>query len=120
MSFKRSRVRSSSRLSDTDVINYVSSPIGSPWQLKCVKPSGFEQTTSSPILSLASPEKREVDQRIGGFLEQCFYCKNEIYQNMEVYMYSDLHAFCTTACREAQMTLDKGKEMQTGKRKVLD
>ncbi|KAK1373053.1 hypothetical protein POM88_029246 [Heracleum sosnowskyi] len=128
---KRSRIGTSSTLADTDVINYVTPP----WQ-SCSAPltngpnpvvieqsSGSKCGQFSRVFSVTSPESRGVAgngcDRTGGFLEQCFYCSGRIFEDMEVYMYSE-HAFCTSLCRESQIKVDKGKEKQTAKRKVLD
>ncbi|XP_075477970.1 FCS-Like Zinc finger 16-like [Primulina tabacum] len=66
------------------------------------------------ILTFASPESFSEPDRItvGGFLEQCHYCKKGMDQNSEVFMYGDLCAFCSDECREFQIAHDLLAEKQ--------
>ncbi|XP_047977896.1 FCS-Like Zinc finger 15-like [Salvia hispanica] len=45
--------------------------------------------------------------RNSGFLERCHYCNKRIAKNSDVFMYSDLCAFCSVECRDRQISLDK-------------
>ncbi|KAL7084217.1 hypothetical protein ACP275_14G212000 [Erythranthe tilingii] len=62
----------------------------------------------SKILTIAYPIRlRESDHlRIGGFLERCHYCQKRIAHNSEVFMYSNLCAFCSSDCRDRQIAID--------------
>ncbi|KAM7521617.1 hypothetical protein LguiA_011519 [Lonicera macranthoides] len=142
MPVKRSRIGRSSSFGETDLFNRVSSPIESPADCrreirpatpspslkppnnpaKVMKPSVYEQTGQSQqprVLTLASPDQdigEGSDQdRIGGFLEKCYYCGKKIRPNAEVFMYSYLRAFCTAECRDGQISLDKDMEKQSAK-----
>ncbi|XP_073290720.1 FCS-Like Zinc finger 1-like [Primulina huaijiensis] len=66
------------------------------------------------IWTVASPESVSKPDRItvGGFLEQCHYCKKRMDQNSEVFMYGDLCAFCSDECREFQIGHDLLAEKQ--------
>ncbi|KAL7126633.1 hypothetical protein ABFS83_14G201300 [Erythranthe nasuta] len=63
----------------------------------------------SKILTIAYPIRlRDSGHlRIGGFLERCHYCRKQIAQNSEVFMYSNLCAFCTPDCRDRQIAIDR-------------
>ncbi|GAB2282350.1 hypothetical protein Dimus_016895 [Dionaea muscipula] len=75
------------------------------------------------ILSLGSPlreftdesDVRRNEEEIDDFLERCYYCKKKIRDDSEVFMYSNLRAFCTAGCREIQIALDKEPEKISGK-----
>ncbi|KAL2507755.1 uncharacterized protein Fot_31402 [Forsythia ovata] len=77
---------------------------------------------SPRILALASPVSgesvgRNDQQKIGGFLEQCYYCKKTIAKDTEVYMYSDFCAFCSVECRDLQIEQDQLAEKDATKHK---
>ncbi|KAK1354123.1 hypothetical protein POM88_047379 [Heracleum sosnowskyi] len=128
---KRTRIGTASTLVDTSVINYVTSP----WQYYSAPANGLNSLVIGQscgvesgqlrraVFSLESPESCEVFRggidRIGVFLEQCFYCKTRLLVNKAVFMYSE-HAFCTPDCRAIQIIVDEAKEKLIGKRKVLD
>lgn len=87
----------------------MSSPIESAWEVrtaplsaavkppKCLKASLEEKNSDQPrsprVLTMSSPVKdSRVDvsdhgDRMGGFLEKCYYCKMKICLNDEVFMY---------------------------------
>ncbi|KMT10204.1 hypothetical protein BVRB_5g119650 [Beta vulgaris subsp. vulgaris] len=64
------------------------------------------------ILAISAPEIDPVDQMwdglvpFGRFFEKCFYCKKKISDDEEVFMYSNLRAFCTDACRTKQIEME--------------
>ncbi|XP_051142738.1 FCS-Like Zinc finger 10-like [Andrographis paniculata] len=77
----------------------------------------------SKILDIESPLRvGQPDQvKIGGFLERCHFCKKRIAQNSEVFMYSNLCAFCSAECRDRQIALDRScakKQPGNSKEKV--
>lgn len=141
MPVKRSRIGTSSSFGETDVLSHVSSPIESAWEVrtgapsaavnppKCLKPSLEEKTSDQPrspwLLTMSSPVKdsrfdlSDHGDRMGGFLEKCYHCKMKICLNDEVFMYSDLRAFCTAACRDRQIMLDKEMEKLAARSKVV-
>lgn len=90
---------------------------------KCLKPSlaeSTEQVRPLPrVLTLTSPIQESNFHTIGGFLENCYNCKKKISQNDDVFMYSDLRAFCTVGCRDSQIALDKEMEKQAATSKVV-
>ncbi|KAL8094561.1 hypothetical protein AgCh_036188 [Apium graveolens] len=103
---KRTRIGSTSTLVDTNVTNYVISPANGG-VVFCVE----------PLVNCES-------DRMGAFLEECFYCKKKLLFKMPVFMYSD-RAFCTPECRGFQIMkdepmVDEAKEKLNGKRKALD
>ncbi|KAL9142887.1 hypothetical protein ABFS82_14G201100 [Erythranthe guttata] len=63
----------------------------------------------SKILTIAYPIRlRDSDHlRIRGFLERCHYCQKRIAHNSEVFMYSNLCAFCSSDCRDRQIAIDR-------------
>ncbi|WOH16089.1 hypothetical protein DCAR_0935638 [Daucus carota subsp. sativus] len=50
---------------------------------------------------------QSVDCRFGGFFENCSYCKRCMGNNIDVYMYGYLKAFCSPDCREQQIEIDQ-------------
>lgn len=59
---------------------------------KMLKPSVDEMDRSPPkILTLSSPVQESMDLttevQMGGFLEKCYYCKEKIREDKEVFMY---------------------------------
>ncbi|KAL1547219.1 FCS-Like Zinc finger 15-like isoform X1 [Salvia divinorum] len=107
MPVKRSRAgRSSAYLDATDA-----APV------KLTKSDASADAARPKLLCVASPVNiSECADRtkIGGFLERCHYCNKRIAQNSDVFMYSNLCAFCSVECRECQINLDKlaGKKTQ--------
>ena len=95
---KRTRVGTASTLAgDTDVINYVAAT-PQPWQY-CVAPmpNAFSQLQIEPssqasrIFTVEAPANVEVWRdgydKIGSFLEHCFYCKRKFKADGAVFMY---------------------------------
>ncbi|XP_075504336.1 FCS-Like Zinc finger 5-like [Primulina tabacum] len=87
---------------------------------KVMKPSGAhaEEQLQPNILNAFSPAAHqtagESDQlKMGDFLEKCHYCQKRIAQNSEVFMYSNLCAFCSAECRDFQMAKDQLVETQS-------
>ncbi|XP_030545906.1 FCS-Like Zinc finger 6 [Rhodamnia argentea] len=139
MSVKRSRIVRSSSSGDTGVINQLSSPAAdSPelrWHVRTALAfSGAPSLAPPPqastdqrrppprtgILTLSSPAGEDWSQeRIGNFLERCFYCKKRIRESDEVFMYGHLRAFCTTDCREKQVAMDKLREKRSAESKKV-
>ncbi|GAB4830407.1 hypothetical protein Ancab_020044 [Ancistrocladus abbreviatus] len=76
----------------------------------------FNQTRPS-ILTVGSPVRVHIDVKsnqggkIGDFLEKCYYCEKKIEEDAEIFMLSELRAFCTAECREFQIALDKSEEV---------
>ncbi|KAL0437455.1 UNVERIFIED_CONTAM: hypothetical protein Sradi_0453400 [Sesamum radiatum] len=81
-------------------------------------------SSQAKILNIAYPLSVGDSDRvkIGGFLERCHYCKKRIARNSEVFMYSDLCAFCSAECRDLQIALDLSAKKQPAnpKEKVVD
>ncbi|KAI3460901.1 hypothetical protein Pfo_017564 [Paulownia fortunei] len=73
-----------------------------------MKAEAAGEPSRSKILTIANPVSvAESDHlKIGEFLERCHYCKKRIAQNSEVFMYSNLCAFCSAECRDLQIALD--------------
>ncbi|KAF8006459.1 hypothetical protein BT93_K0682 [Corymbia citriodora subsp. variegata] len=66
------------------------------------------------ILALSSPAAEDSSQeRVGNFLERCFYCQKRIGESDEVFMYGHLRAFCSADCREKQVAMDKLREKRS-------
>lgn len=117
MPMKRPRVGRSSSFDDASFLSQVSpQAMGSPdlrWEkhsaiaaetasangasdsAKILKPSELvaDHQSRPKILTVASPEteKGKFDESfegpIGGFLQNCYYCKKKIHENAEVFMY---------------------------------
>ncbi|PIN19475.1 hypothetical protein CDL12_07846 [Handroanthus impetiginosus] len=106
MTVKRSRAGSSSSYNETPSSTPTASFISPE---KVMKTDGVAESSRPKLLAVASPENvAESDQlKIGGFLERCHYCKKRIAQNSEVFMYSNLCAFCSAECRDSQIALDQ-------------
>ncbi|XP_007050538.2 PREDICTED: protein MARD1 [Theobroma cacao] len=49
-------------------------------------------------------------EQVSHFLDKCFFCKKELCQIDERFMYGDVRAFCTPECRFKQIAVDKEKE----------
>ncbi|XP_047983294.1 FCS-Like Zinc finger 15-like isoform X2 [Salvia hispanica] len=85
---------------------------------KLTKSDASADAERPKLLHFASPvntvECAADRTKIGGFLERCHYCNKRIAQNSDVFMYSNLCAFCSVECRECQINLDKlaGKKPQ--------
>ncbi|KAL6968294.1 hypothetical protein U1Q18_034097 [Sarracenia purpurea var. burkii] len=142
MPVKRSRIGRSSSFGDTGVLSPTVESAGG-WierrpasssttaakpqsnSAMAKKPSGAEKSVESPprILTLSSPTQESVDasgkEPIGQFLDKCYYCKEKIRDNTEVFMYSYLRAFCTAECRDRQIVLDNVVEKASGKSKGM-
>ncbi|KAL1539742.1 FCS-Like Zinc finger 15-like isoform X1 [Salvia divinorum] len=69
------------------------------------------KTRDTALLGVASPLNNITEcarrTKIGGFLERCHYCNKRIAKDSDVFMYSDLCAFCSVKCRDRQINLDK-------------
>ncbi|KAI3449665.1 hypothetical protein Pfo_006330 [Paulownia fortunei] len=120
MPVKRSRAGSSSSYLETPVSTSAAASV-SP--VKVLKTDAAAEPSRPKILTVASPlNVGESDQpKIGGFLERCHYCKKRIAQNSEVFMYSNLCAFCSSECRDFQITLDQSatEEPENTKEKLV-
>ncbi|KAK6135031.1 hypothetical protein DH2020_031209 [Rehmannia glutinosa] len=83
--------------------------------------SGGGEPSRSGILTIAHPVcVGESDQRkIGGFLERCNYCEKRIALYSEVFMYSNLCAFCSAECRDRQIAKDHMANKQPAKSKAV-
>ncbi|WJZ90122.1 hypothetical protein VitviT2T_009291 [Vitis vinifera] len=131
MPVKRSRVGRSSSFGDAGFLSQVPTP-EHRWDkrsatpsnsAKILKPSDVagDQQARPTILTVASPEmdRGRVDvsseKPIGAFLEKCYYCNSKIRENVEVFMYGYLHAFCTSDCRDRQIIFDKELEKASAK-----
>ncbi|CAA0815548.1 Protein of unknown function (DUF581 [Striga hermonthica] len=93
---KRSRNGSSSRNRDGQVADN----------------DGIEDDGEEPrsaIFSIGFPVRagRYNPVKLGDFLERCYYCKDLIPRNTEVFMYGILCAFCTIQCRDLQIAKDR-------------
>ncbi|KAL8055060.1 hypothetical protein ABFX02_04G032200 [Erythranthe guttata] len=89
---------------------------------KVMKIDAAAEPSRSRFLTIASPENvGESDRPVsGGFLERCHYCKKRIAHNSEVFMYSNLCAFCSSECRDFQIKLDQSaKKMLENPKKKL-
>ncbi|KAH6769928.1 hypothetical protein C2S52_014731 [Perilla frutescens var. hirtella] len=58
------------------------------------------------IFTFPSPPRRKINN-VGDFLDACAYCRNQIHENHDRYMYGNLQAFCSIGCREKQIALDE-------------
>ncbi|KAL9239686.1 hypothetical protein vseg_013985 [Gypsophila vaccaria] len=70
------------------------------------------------IFTIASPVEEAVDRRIDvfsseicGFLEKCCFCRKKLPNNVDIFMYSYLQAFCSRECRQKQIDIDKHLEI---------
>ncbi|XP_073136177.1 FCS-Like Zinc finger 5-like [Henckelia pumila] len=112
---KRSRNGASSTQNPTPLETDASSSL-SP--AKAMKPSETEQlqpkivNAVSPLVHQSSGGSDQL--KMGGFLEKCHYCQKRIAQNSEVFMYSNLCAFCSAECRDFQIAKDQLVERQSG------
>lgn len=118
MSVKRSRYDRSSSSIETDLLNHISSPIESVSEVRATPPSTFLKPSKCLKPSMTSPVE-ESPFVIGEFLENCYFCEKKINHDEEVFMYSDLRAFCTPECRDSQIALDKKMEKQSAKSEVV-
>ncbi|KAH6772787.1 hypothetical protein C2S52_004390 [Perilla frutescens var. hirtella] len=102
MPVKRSRAENSSPYLDTSVAT-----ANSPSPVKLIKTDA--ETSRPKLLTVASPVNvAKYDRtKIGGFLERCHYCNKRISQDSEVFMYSNLCAFCSVECRDCRINLDR-------------
>ncbi|CAI9107796.1 OLC1v1007242C1 [Oldenlandia corymbosa var. corymbosa] len=48
---------------------------------------------------------------MGEFWRNCHYCKKFIRDNEEVFMYRDFCGFCSTVCRDIQISIDNNQEL---------
>ncbi|KAK4418296.1 hypothetical protein Salat_2242300 [Sesamum alatum] len=105
MPVKRSRVGSATSHMEISVSTAASTV--SP--AKVMRTDATAEPSRPKILAVASPvvvgESNQLE--IGRFLERCHYCKKRIAQNSEVFMYSNLCAFCSAECRDFQISLDQ-------------
>ncbi|CAI9761416.1 unnamed protein product [Fraxinus pennsylvanica] len=74
------------------------------------------------IMAVASPIagqciRHDDQQKIGVFLERCYYCGKKIAKDSEVYMYSDFCAFCSVECRGLQIEQDQLAKKDAAKHK---
>ncbi|KNA23771.1 hypothetical protein SOVF_022350 [Spinacia oleracea] len=71
------------------------------------------------IFSISSPERDPVDRKwdelvpFGSFLQKCFYCKKKIGKTMDVFMYSNLRAFCSNECRTKYIEMEEDLQRLT-------
>ncbi|KAL3827980.1 hypothetical protein ACJIZ3_016782 [Penstemon smallii] len=74
--------------------------------------SSADSSRAKNIFTVASPETIGAPDQMksDGFLERCHFCKKRIAQNSEIFMYSDLCAFCSAECRDNQIALDQSAE----------
>ncbi|XP_051142066.1 FCS-Like Zinc finger 16-like [Andrographis paniculata] len=107
MPVKRSRPENSSS-------RPVLSPTYAVCPMKIMRTDAAAEPSRPSILDVASVVSvGGCDQtKIGEFLERCHYCKKRIAQNSEVFMYSNLCAFCSPECRDFQISLDHSAEKQ--------
>ncbi|XP_073299053.1 uncharacterized protein [Primulina huaijiensis] len=90
--------------------------------VKVMKPSEAEAEADAAepkivkaVSTLVHQSAGESDQlKMGGFLEKCHYCQKRIAQNSEVFMYSNLCAFCSAECRDFQIAKDQLVQRQSG------
>ncbi|KAK6141375.1 hypothetical protein DH2020_024866 [Rehmannia glutinosa] len=106
MPMKRSRTGCSSSCVERPIATAAAASLCS---VKVMRTDAAAEASRPKFMTVASPvsvgESEKV--KIGGFLERCHYCKKRIAQNSEVFMYSDLCAFCSAECRDCQITLDQ-------------
>ncbi|KAL0459508.1 UNVERIFIED_CONTAM: hypothetical protein Slati_0578000 [Sesamum latifolium] len=98
MPVKRSRVGSSTSHLETPLPTAASTVS----RAKVMRTDATAEPSRPKILAVASSvDVGQSNQlEIGGFLERCHYCKKRIAQNSEVFMYSNLCAFCSAECRD--------------------
>ncbi|KAK4407159.1 hypothetical protein Sango_0296900 [Sesamum angolense] len=115
MPVKRSRVGSSTSHLETPLPTAASTV--SP--AKVMRTDATAEPSRPKILAVASSVDigQSNQLEIGGFLERCHYCKKRIAQNSEVFMYSNLCAFCSAECRDFQISLDQSAEQWPEKHK---
>ncbi|XP_057519669.1 FCS-Like Zinc finger 10-like [Amaranthus tricolor] len=76
------------------------------------------------IFSIGNSDHVFVDRKwdelaqFGCFLEKCFLCKKKISEDDEVFMYSNLRAFCSYECRKKQINMDDDLKKLAAKRKL--
>ncbi|XP_031278082.1 uncharacterized protein LOC116136531 [Pistacia vera] len=56
--------------------------------------------------SVSKSRKKKLDEGFCAFLEGCALCKKKLKENVDVYMYGYLSAFCSPECRDDQIALD--------------
>ncbi|XP_011079881.1 uncharacterized protein LOC105163289 [Sesamum indicum] len=115
MPVKRSRVGSSTSNLETPLTTAAStvSPAKVMRTDATAEPSRPKILAVSSSVDIGQPNQLE----IGGFLERFHYCKKRIAQNSEVFMYSNLCAFCSAECRDFQISLDQSAEQRPEKHK---
>ncbi|XP_057801017.1 FCS-Like Zinc finger 7-like [Salvia miltiorrhiza] len=105
MPVKRNRAGSSSAYLEASVAS-----ASSTTPVKVMKTDAAAETARPKLLDVASPVnigECADRKKIGGFLERCHYCNKRIAQNSDVFMYSNLCAFCSVECRDFQINVDK-------------
>ncbi|GAV80608.1 DUF581 domain-containing protein [Cephalotus follicularis] len=129
MSSKRSRIVRSSSQGEVGLLNQMRPLLDSP--IPILAPPARQQVDSKPsppplraqrekprdgILTLYSPEretstnvepkKEKGELGFGEFLDACSLCKKKFKQDMDIFMYGYLKAFCSPDCRDDQIALD--------------
>ncbi|KAI5680235.1 hypothetical protein M9H77_01462 [Catharanthus roseus] len=69
----------------------------------------ISSSSSSPVQESSGVTNKS---KLGNFLEKCQYCQKKIPDGVEVFMYKDFSAFCSSGCRDIQISLDKLAERQ--------
>ncbi|KZV44140.1 hypothetical protein F511_26419 [Dorcoceras hygrometricum] len=115
MRSKRSRHASSSTQHSTPMETDASASLSPTKVMKPSEADADEQLQPKVVNAVVRQSAAESDQlKMGGFLEKCHYCQKRIPQNSEVFMYSNLCAFCSAECRDFQIAKDQLAETQSG------
>ncbi|KAL3644888.1 hypothetical protein CASFOL_010068 [Castilleja foliolosa] len=84
-------------------------PVVAAGSAKVMKIGAAAEPSRPDFMPVASPANfgEPGGVKIGEFLKRCHYCKKRIAENEEVFMYGDFCGFCSTECRDHQITRDQ-------------
>ncbi|KAL3531319.1 hypothetical protein ACH5RR_010641 [Cinchona calisaya] len=70
----------------------------------------MDRTKPEPPQNQTKVQERAVANnrvKFGEFLQSCHYCKKNLPEGVEIFMYRDFCGFCSIACRDVQIAIDQ-------------